>query len=56
MSRLILYSQADKAHVLITVDYEGQQGEKNLIENVLTHLAAHYLKLTNLSDLNYTLI
>lgn len=27
MSRLILYSQADKAHVLITADCEGQQGK-----------------------------
>lgn len=56
MSRLILYSQGDKAHVLIIVDYEGQQGgKKNLIENVLSIFGCPLFKiLTNLSDLNYT--
>lgn len=57
MSRLILYSQADKVHVLIIVDYEGQQGGKNLIENVLSTFGCPLFKIsTNLSNLNYTLI
>lgn len=43
MSTLILYSQADNAHVLIIVVCEGQQGKK-IIENLLITLAAHYLK------------
>lgn len=56
---MILYSQADKDHVLIIVDYEGQQGGLggNLIENVVSTFGCPLFKIsTNLSNLNYTLI